>query len=248
MEDTEMYKPMSFAKGSLASTIIYIVESLLFIAGGVVSIIFSGKEWLQKGIFLIVGIFIILMGTGKLVMNFIPVILARKLDEEKKAIFRGYFGLDMIMSGAVQIIVGIIMIILFAQGIGIISTLMSVAGNALGVILLVIGGTLILFATGFLIAKIYQPFVAIGYYVISAILIGLGIFVFVYINSGNSFQQIILIITGGILALIGIVYAITAVREAIKANKEKKEKEANKPVDVETIEAKPVSDANIVEL
>ncbi|MCQ2798531.1 MAG: hypothetical protein MJ220_01430 [Bacilli bacterium] len=248
MEDNEMYKPMSFAKGSLASTIIYIVESLLFIAGGVVSIIFSGKEWLQKGIFLIVGIFIILMGTGKLVMNFIPVVLARKLDEEKKAIFRGYFGTDMILSGAVQIIVGIIMIILFAQGIGIISTLMAVAGNALGVILLVIGGTLILFATGFLIAKLYQPFIAICYYVFSAILIGLGIFVFVYINSGNSFQQIILIIIGGILVLIGIVYAITAVREAIKAKKEKKAKVEETPIEVEAIEAQPVSEANITNI
>ncbi|MCQ2772251.1 MAG: hypothetical protein MJ238_03130 [Bacilli bacterium] len=246
MDEQEMYKPMSFAKGSLVSTIIYLVEAALLIAGGVISIIYSGSEWLQRGIFLIVGIFVILMGTAKIALNFIPVIMAKKLDEEKKAIFRGYFGMDMIMTGVVQIIVGIIMVVLFAKGLALISMLMDVIAMALGIILIVSAGVLILFSTGFIISKMYPLFVGITYYIFSAILVGVGIFILVYVNSNPGFQRIVLIITGAILVLIGIIFAISAIREAVKAKKEKKSKENNAPIEVDAIDVSNDTEANIV--
>ena len=246
MDEQEMYKPMSFAKGSLVSTIIYLVEAALLIAGGIVAILCSDKEWLQRGIFLIVGIFVILMGAAKIALNFIPVILAKKLDEEKKAIFRGYFGMDMIMTGVVQIIVGILMVVLFAKGLALISMLMDVIGMALGIVLIVSAGVLILFSTGFIISKIYPVFVGIVYYIFSAILIGVGIFILVYINNSPGFQSIVLIITGAILVLVGIIFAINAIREAVKAKKEKKSKEKSSPIEVDAIEVSNESEANIV--
>lgn len=240
MEQKNTFKPLSFAKGTLASTIVGIVEAIILIAVGVVCIACSNQEWLTKGIFLAVGIIVTLFGAAKLALNVAPVFKARKLSEDDKILFKGYFSTDMIMTGSIELIAGILLIVLFATNPGILTSLMSFIGYGIAIALFVIGGTFILFATAFLVSKIYKVFAAVVYYILSAILIAVGILIMVFVSQGGAFETVVFIATGIILSLVGILFLVIAISDAVKARKEKKKAAENAPIETETVEVKVV--------
>ncbi len=240
MEQKNTFKPLSFAKGSLASTVVGIVEAVILIAVGVVCIACSSEDWLTTGIFLAVGIIVTLFGTAKLALNVVPVFKARTLSEEEKVLFKGYFSTDMIMAGSIELIIGILLIVLYATNPGILASLMSFIGYSIAITLFVIGGTFILFATAFLVSKIYKVFAAVVYYVLSAILIAVGILIIVFVAQGGDFRTVIFIATGIILAILGILFLVITIRDAINTKKEKKEAAENAPIETEAVEVNVV--------
>lgn len=239
MEQKNTYKAVSFTKGSLVSTIVGLVQAAILIAVGITCIACCNQAWLTKGIFLAVGILVTLFGLAKLIMNAAPVFLAGRLSEEEKTLFKGNFSTDMIMTGAIELIVGILLIVLYAVSDGtLLTSLMAFLGYTLAIALFVIASTILVFATGFLVSKIYKVFAAVVYYVIAAILIGLGVMICIFLSNGSDFTIVVLVAAGVILCCIGLVGLVITIKDAIVAKKDKKEKEANAPV--EAVEVKVV--------
>src|SRR5574344_1108170 len=67
-------KPLDLSKGGLIWTIWHLVEAILLVVGGILCIVYSGNEDVQKIIYPIVGAFLILGGFLKILTNFLPVI------------------------------------------------------------------------------------------------------------------------------------------------------------------------------
>ncbi len=240
MEERKEYKPLSFAKGSLISTIIGIIQAVILVGVGVVCIACSKMDWLRQGIFLAVGIIVTLFGILKLVMNAIPVFKAKSLSDEDKILFKGYFETDMIMTGAIELIIGILLIVLYAINKDLLGNLMAFIGYAIAIALFVVAGTLMIFATGFLVSRIYKVFAAVIYYFFSAVLIGLGVLICVFLSQNSDFTIVVLISAGIVLCCIGLVILGITIKDAVVAKKEKKEKEDKAPVQVEAVEVKVV--------
>lgn len=215
MNETNPKKTVDFGRGSLVSTIFGIIESILFVVAGILAIAYSGNPDFQTTIITIVGAFLIVSGAFKCILNFLPLI--RLAPEERAGLSFG-----LVVGGSFELAFGVSLIVLASQGMTAFNAIVTFLANFIGILLIVGGTSLVAFAIGFLVRKLYNAALPVVQILLGLVALGLGIVVLVYMGDANNFVRIVLIIVGILLALIGIallVRTIVLAKERIAAKK-----------------------------
>jgi hypothetical protein len=232
-------KPIDLSKGGLLWTIWHLVEAILLVVGGVLAIVYSGNPDIQKIIYPVVGSFLILGGFLKILSNFLPVLATNDYEAEVKLKAKKAMAYDMVIGGSFELALGITLCVIYASQQSAIATITLFLSTFIAIILMVAGVSLLLFAIGFIVAKLYKLYLPILEIILGLALIALGVVVVIYMKDDTIFNRVVLIIVGVILVLGGLgmlVDTITAVRAANALKKAKKEGAAAPAAD-ETVTA-----------
>ncbi len=220
------------SKGGLIWSIWNFLEAALIFALGIVCFVFiaqaenknSDVSYTQviSTIILIAGIFLIIGGALKIIVNFLPVVGKNIVDAAVKAAIKSKLSYDLVIGGTIELAAGVAIIVAYNkmggslnETVGVITTFLAVFA---GVLLIISGLSLALFAVGFIISKLYKIYLPIIEIIFGAALIALGIVVLCVLAGNTDLTSMIaLIILGVILVLAGIAMAIITVLEIIKA-------------------------------
>lgn len=235
-------KPLDLSKGSLIWTIWHFVEAVLLIVGGVLAIAFSDKEDVQKIIYPVVGAFLILGGFLKILANFLPVIASSRAEAEAKLKAKKALAYDMVVGGSLELALGITLCVIYASQQSAIETITLFLSTFIAIILMVAGVSLLLFAIGFIVAKLYKLYMPILEIILGLGVIALGVVVIIYMSQPSIFNKVVLIIVGLLLVLSGLgmlvdtVTTVIAKNQAKKVAKEAKASEGGATVEVSVTE------------
>lgn len=255
------------SKGGLIWSIWNFLEAALIFALGVVCFVFIAQAESKNSdvsytqvistIILIAGIFLIIGGALKIIVNFLPVIGKNIVDATVKAAIKSKLSYDLVIGGTIELAAGVAIIVAYNkmngslnETVGVITTFLAVFA---GVLLIIAGLSLALFAVGFIISKLYKIYLPIIEIVFGAALIALGIVVLCVLAGNTDLTSMIaLIILGVILVLAGIAMAIITVLEIVKARRlkatAKEASEENKEDDnTEVVDNPEVVDADTQE-
>lgn len=182
-----------------------IVEAIILIAAGVLTIVFSNNEDLYRWIFVAIGSFVILDGVLRVLIPFF------NKDPGDNTLFVGIFELSF----------GIVIILHSAE-------ITQLLMHFIGVLLLVVAAV----ATADGVLRIKRKgeslFFPIFEFVAALVFIAVGVIIFVAI-SNPQLQNIVLIIVGAILIIVAIFEIAFTIKSLIK--RKKKAKEAIVPVE-----------------
>jgi len=251
-EGKKTKKPLDLKKGGLIWTIWNATEATVLIVVGILAIVFSNNQDFQKTILAIIGSFLIVDGSLKILANFLPIVTNNKLEADAKAKARAAMAYDLVIGGAFELALGITLISIYASSdySTIMPTLTSLISTFIAIICLVAGGALALFAIAFLIAKLYKVYMPIFELIFATALIALGIVILVYMGNSEqgseTFRQVVLVITGIIITLAGISMMINtfqAVAERQAAKKEAKQQATSENNGTAIMEAEVTIDA-----
>lgn len=193
------------------------IESIILLASGVLAIVvavMNGADStlnIESIIAYVVGAFIVLDGILRIVMSLAHYKGAKESDESSMLI------------GGFELTVGIVMMLLeihfSTTGEHIFTYLIA---HFIAILLIVIGLLLIIFSIITIAKKYAKLFMPILEILFSAILMGVGITILVlYYKDNNS--TIVLVLTGSILSIAGVVQGIITFITLRKAKKEEKE-------------------------
>jgi hypothetical protein len=234
-------KPINLGKGGLAWTIWHFVEAALLIVGGVLAIAYSNNPDIQKIIYPVVGAFLILGGFLKILTNFLPVVARSEAEAAAKAEAKKSMSYDLVVGGSFELALGITLCVMYASEQNsqeeVIKTITFFLSTFIAIMLIVAGVSLLLFAIGFIIRKLYKLYMPILEIILGLGLIALGIVVIIYMNDSKVFNQVVLIIVGIILVLAGLGMLVTTIT-AIKAANDAKKMSANGAAPEEGAEVK----------
>ncbi len=219
-------KSIDLSKGGLLWTIWHFVEGVLLITGGILAIAYSDNGEIQKIIYPVVGAFLILGGFLKILSNFLPVIATNDYEAQVKMKAKKAMAYDMVIGGSFELALGITLCVIYGAQQDAIKTITLFLSTFIAIILMVAGVSLLLFAIGFIVAKLYKLYMPILEIILGLALIALGIVVVIYMKDDKVFNRVVLIIVGVILVLGGLgmlVDTIAAVRAANALKKAAKE-------------------------
>lgn len=226
-------KPLDTSKGGLIWSIWNFLEAALIIVLGIICFIYTAKASDDANyanvisvILFIAGIFLIVGGALKIIVNFLPVVGKNIADATFKAQVKSQLSYDLVVGGAIELSIGVAIVATYKAYDGeltqIVETLITFLAVFVGVIIIAAGVSLVLFAIGFIISKLYKIYLPIIEIVFGAVLIALGIVVLYFlVGDKNLAQLIVLIIIGIMLVLAGIAMAILTVVEINKARARK---------------------------
>lgn len=224
-------KSINFGKGGLLWSIWNFLEAALILVLGIICFVYTAKASTNNSdisydkvisvILFIGGIFLILGGALKIVVNFLPVIARSATDAIIKEKIKSQLSYDLVVGGAIELAIGIAFVISYTNNGGLLDQMVSFIAQFLaifiGTLVTVAGTSLILFAVGFIVSKLYKLYLPIIEIVFGAALIALGIIVFIYLAGNADLTKMIsLVILGIILVLAGVAMAILTVVEINK--------------------------------
>lgn len=224
-------KSINFGKGGLLWSIWNFLEAALILVLGIICFVYTAKASTNNSdisydkvisvILFIGGIFLILGGALKIVVNFLPVIAKSVTDAIIKEKIKSQLSYDLVVGGAIELAIGIAFVISYTNNGGLLDQMVSFIAQFLaifiGTLVTVAGTSLILFAVGFIVSKLYKLYLPIIEIVFGAALIALGIIVFIYLAGNADLTKMIsLVILGIILVLAGVAMAILTVVEINK--------------------------------
>ena len=224
-------KSINFGKGGLLWSIWNFLEAALILVLGIICFVYTAKASTNNSdisydkvisvILFIGGIFLILGGALKIVVNFLPVIARSVTDAIIKEKIKSQLSYDLVVGGAIELAIGISFVISYTNNGGLLDQMVSFIAQFLaifiGTLVTVAGTSLILFAVGFIVSKLYKLYLPIIEIVFGAALIALGIVVFIYLAGNADLTKMIsLVILGIILVLAGVAMAILTVVEINK--------------------------------
>lgn len=224
-------KSINFGKGGLLWSIWNFLEAALILVLGIICFVYTTKASANNSdisydkvisvILFIGGIFLILGGALKIVVNFLPVIARSVTDAIIKEKIKSQLSYDLVVGGAIELAIGIAFVISYTNNGGLLDQMVSFIAQFLaifiGTLVTVAGTSLILFAVGFIVSKLYKLYLPIIEIVFGAALIALGIVVFIYLAGNVDLTKMIsLVILGIILVLAGVAMAILTVVEINK--------------------------------
>src|SRR5574344_343093 len=213
-------KPLDLSKGGLIWTIWHLVEAALLIVGGILAIVYSSNPDVQKVIYPVVGGFMIFGGALKIISNFLPIVATSSFEAEAKLKAKKAMAYDMVVGGSFELALGITLCMVNGSAIDAITQFLS---NFIAMMLIVAGASLLLFAIGFIVAKLYKIYMPILEIIFGLGLIALGIVVIYYVsNNSSTFNQIVLIVTGVVLTLGGLGMLVSTISAVHAANLVKK--------------------------
>jgi hypothetical protein len=140
---------------------------------------------------------------------------------------------DMVIGGSFELALGITLCVIFAKS----STERNgndhdLLSTFIAIIFMVAGASLLLFAIGFIVAKLYKLYMPILEIIFGLALIALGVVVIIYMSKADVFNRVVLIIVGLIITLAGLgmlVDTLTTVSAKNKAKRAAKEAGAAQP-------------------
>ena len=224
-------KSINFGKGGLLWSIWNFLEAALILVLGIICFVYTAKASTNNSdisydkvisvILFIGGIFLILGGALKIVVNFLPVIARSVTDAIIKEKIKSQLSYDLVVGGAIELAIGIAFVISYTNNGGLLDQMVSFIAQFLaifiGTLVTVAGTSLILFAVGFIVSKLYKLYLPIIEIVFGAALIALGIIVFIYLAGNADLTKMIsLVILGIVLVLAGVAMAILTVVEINK--------------------------------
>ena len=224
-------KSINFGKGGLLWSIWNFLEAALILVLGIICFVYTAKASTNNSdisydkvisvILFIGGIFLILGGALKIVVNFLPVIARSVTDAIIKEKIKSQLSYDLVVGGAIELAIGIAFVISYTNNGGLLDQMVSFIAQFLaifiGTLVTVAGTSLILFAVGFIVSKLYKLYLPIIEIVFGAALIALGIIVFIYLAGNAALTKMIsLVFLGIILFLAGVAMAILTVVEINK--------------------------------
>ena len=224
-------KSINFGKGGLLWSIWNFLEAALILVLGIICFVYTAKASANNSdicydkvisvILFIGGIFLILGGALKIVVNFLPVIARSVTDAIIKEKIKSQLSYDLVVGGAIELAIGIAFVISYTNNGGLLDQMVSFIAQFLaifiGTLVTVAGTSLILFAVGFIVSKLYKLYLPIIEIVFGAALIALGIIVFIYLAGNPDLTKMIsLVILGIILVLAGVAMAILTIVEINK--------------------------------
>jgi hypothetical protein len=228
-------KSIDLSKGSLTWTIWHLVEAILLLVGGILCIVFSDNKDVQNDIYPVVGAFLILGGFLKILTNFLPVVATSSAEAELKMKAKKAMAYDMVIGGSFELALGITLCVIFARSsTDSMSTIATFLSTFIAIIFMVAGASLLLFAIGFIVAKLYRLYMPILEIIFGLALIALGVVVIIYMSKADVFNRVVLIIVGVIIALAGLgmlVDTLTTVSAKNKAKRAAKEAGAAQPAE-----------------
>lgn len=226
-------KPINFAKGGLLWSIWSFLEAALILVLGIICFVYTAKasesndyNKVISTILFVGGIFLIAGGALKILANFLPVVARNAMDAAIKSKIKSQMSYDLVVGGAIELAIGIAFVISYANSDGALTGLVTFIAQFLaifiGTLVTVAGVSLILFAIGFIISKLYKLYLPIIEIVFGAALIALGVVVFIYLAGNPSLTEMIsLIVLGIVLVLAGIAMAVLTVVEINKTRAKK---------------------------
>lgn len=226
-------KPIDTSKGGLVWSIWNFLEAALIVALGIICFIYTAQASDSANyasvisvILFIAGIFLIAGGALKIIINFLPVVGKNIADAAYKAQVKAQLSYDLVIGGAIELAIGVAIVATYQAYDGeltqIVETLITFLAVFVGVIIIAAGVSLVLFAIGFIISKLYKIYLPIIEIVFGAALIALGIVVLYFlVGDKNLAQLIVLIIIGVMLVLAGLAMAVLTVVEINKARAKK---------------------------
>lgn len=242
-------KSFSLKKGGLIWTIWNLVESLLLIVMGVLTIINCDSDSLHQQLFIIISVFLIIGGSLRIIANFLPVIGARKIDGQAKLVMRVNMSYSMCVAGAFELALGIALLVAMTgqEAANIVKYITSIIVYFTSVLLIVAGASLIMFAIGFIVSKLYKLYMPIIEIVFGLATAALGVVILVLFSDSNKIIiTILLIVVGILLVLSGLGEAIMTVAPLIKekkqSRKQKKDEKAKETIDVESKDSEEKKD------
>lgn len=219
---------LSLKKGGLVWTIWNIVECILFLTLGILSLVIVGKgegsEKTMQTMLNLIGIFLIIGGSLRILTNFLPIFASNRLEAEVKAAIKDSMSYDLIIRGSIELAGGIALVTMYSEGLltNVVTFLSRFAGIFIGVILIIAAVDLMIAATGFITNKLYKLYVSILAIVLAAALLALGIVAIIYLQDPNTMTNMVLILLGVIFLAVGILLLAYTIQTIVAISKAKK--------------------------
>lgn len=211
------HKPINFGKGGLVWSIWNFVEAALLAVLGVLCFVYMAKA--QNGetdyssivskILFIFGIFMIVGGSLRILTNFLPVVATSRYEAAKKAAVKASMAYDLVIGGAAELALGIALIAIYNAYHGnlmqITEVLTKFVSIFVGVAVICAGASLVLFAIGFIVSKLYKIYLPVLEIVFGAGLIALGIVILYYLGNNSDLTALIALIVLGVVLLLAAI-------------------------------------------
>lgn len=232
-ETKKARKPINTAKGGLIWSIWNFLEAALIMVLGILCFVYTAQasqdsdyDKVISVILLVGGIFLIVGGVLKIIVNFLPIVGRNIVDAAVKSAVKSQLSYDLVIGGAIELAIGVALVVSYQMNggemtgiVGFIATFLAVF---IGVLVIAAGLSLIMFAIGFIVSKLYKIYLPIIEIIFGAALIALGIVVLYFFIGDPSLTKLIsLIVLGIVLVLAGIAMAIVTILEINKARLKK---------------------------
>ena len=226
-------------KGGLIWSIWNFIEAALLLTMGILVIANCTNKDIQSSVFIVISIFLMVGGLLKIVANFLPVIGTSPLEVAAKQAVRSQLSYDLVIGGTIELAFGVALCVSMTGNnpAAIIEVIMNFVVWLVSVLLMAAGASLIAFAIGFIVSKLYKVYLPVIEIILGALLIGAGVTIIIlFTNNSDIVMSIMLVIVGLALAVAAVFKIISVVKAIIKA-KEEKEPDEN-VFDAEVSEAK----------
>jgi hypothetical protein len=215
-------KPLDVSRGSTFWVAWNFVEAMLLMVAGILAIVYNDNTDLQDTIIRVVGIFMIIGGSLRILMNFMPVIASSKAEEAAKIEARKNLSYNFVIGGAIELALGITLTIMTSAY----SVLIQFLSLFIGIVCIVGGVSFLLFAVAFIVSKLYKLYMPILEIIFGCALIALGSVVIVYMGDSKVFMRIALIVVGVVMILTSLGIFVDTIKTISDASKDRKATEA----------------------
>ena len=217
---TSKLEATSFSRGSGKWIALTLVEAALFIVAGILTICFYQKTF--DVMFPAIGSLLIVIGIIRVLLGFIPVLLARDKDAEGRKKVRERIRYGMLVAAGIFLALGIGLIILYCTGnkLGI-TQFLETAITLIATIFITIGALALLFGIALLIGKVERTMMSVAIMVVGLAAIAGGIVLFIYNDQSGVILQALTIIIGVLVAGVGVYLAYDAFAALYSKNKRK---------------------------
>ena len=233
-------KPLNMKKGGLIWSIWNFIEAALLLTMGILVIANCTNSDIQANVFIVISIFLMVGGLLKIVANFLPVIGTTPLEVMAKQAIRAQLSYDLVIGGTIELAFGVALCVSMTTGdpAAIIGIIMNFIVWLVSGLLIVSGVSLVAFAIGFIVSKLYKLYMPILEIILGVLLIGAGVAIIIlFTNNSEIVMSIMLVIVGAAL-VVGSVFKVIGVVKAILKSKEEKEPDENVIDASETFEAR----------
>lgn len=228
-------------KGSVLWLIWNILVAAIFVTLGIVSCVNAGDTDFQNVVILIIGIFVIVDATFRLLFQVLRIFVGKNIT-----IVAADYAQAAVASS--ELAIGIVLI-LASQEMAALEALFKYLSLFIGILLVTVGAIAILFSIILIVKKARSMLLNILTILGGAIGITAGILVMVYLGNQNNFLQVFFIVVGIFLIVIGALVAFLTVLGVIETKRQAKENKTEAVAEVkedsaeepkiEAVEAEP---------
>ena len=207
-------------KGGLIWSIWNFIEAALLLTMGILVIANCTNADIQASVFIVISIFLMVGGLLKIIANFLPIIGSTPLEVMAKQAIRSQLSYDLVIGGTIELAIGVALCISMSGNnpAAIIEIIMNFVVWHVSVLLMAAGVSLIAFAIGFIVSKLYKLYMPIIEIVLGALLIGAGVTIIIlFTNNSDIVMSIMLVIVGLALMVAAVFKVINVIKAILKA-------------------------------